>query len=346
MDHDITSLKTLVDEVKKEIADSSSLTHLDQIRVKYLGKKGQLTDMLKNLSQLSAEERPKAGQAVNQAKQALQVAIQAQNDAIKQIELNQKLEKEKIDVTLPGRGLPVGSVHPVTRVFERVERLFLSKGFHVEEGPEIEDEEHNFDMLNIPKHHPARAMHDTFYLIREMGEQPSLLRTHTSPVQIRAMKKLAPPLRVITPGRVYRCDWDQTHTPMFHQLEGLLIDEDCTFAHLRGVLEDFINNFFEKELAFRFRPSYFPFTEPSAEMDMSCLICDGKGCRTCGNNGWLEILGCGMVHPNVLENVGIDAEKYTGFAFGIGLDRLAMLRYQIDDLRLMFENDMRFLEQF
>lgn len=334
-------LESLQSETKESIAAAESLTALEQLRVKLLGKKGRLTELLKNVSQLSVEERPVYGKAINIAKQELQKLLTERESELASKALAEKLEAEKIDVTLPGRGEKQGALHPVTRVLERVTELFLTMGFTVAEGPEVEDEYHNFEALNIPAHHPARATVDTFYFA-----DGRLLRTHTSPVQIHVMENQGPPLRIITPGRVYRRDSDHTHTPMFHQLEGLMVDEQCTFADLKGLLQVFFNRFFETELRLRFRPSFFPFTEPSAEVDIEHQLCDGKGCRTCGYSGWLEVLGCGMVHPNVLNNVNIDPNQYTGFAFGLGLDRLAMLRYGVDDLRVFFENDLRMLEQF
>lgn len=323
------TLEQIATKVFQAIENAKDLRELDQVRVDFLGKKGALTDILKEVGQLPPAERPKAGQSVNELKIKIQHAIETNSEKLRLQELNKRLESEKVDVTLPSRGQALGHLHPVTRTTQRVVAIFHSMGFKVVEGPEIEDEYHNFEALNIPSHHPARAMHDTFYLNSGL-----LLRTHTSPVQIRTMKESKPPLRIITPGRVYRHDFDQTHTPMFHQLEGLVVDETCSFANLKMMLQDFLNEFFESKLQFRFRPSYFPFTEPSAELDIM------------GPNGWLEILGCGMVHPQVLENVGIDSERYSGFAFGIGLDRMAMLYYGIDDLRKMFEGDARFLEQF
>ena|SRR3989338_6047920 len=334
-------ISELLETAQLAAKKAQDLISLDQVRVQYLGKKGQITEILKNLSQLSPEERREVGQIVNEAKQTLIEAIHARKGQLTQEELNRELAGEAMDITLPGRGQTLGSFHPVTRVRQRLEILFTSIGFEIIEGPEIEDDYHNFEALNIPLHHPARAMHATFYF-----EDGNLLRTHTSPVEIRAMKNHQPPLKIIAPGRVYRCDSDQTHTPMFHQLEGLVIDEELSFADLKGLLQSFISKFFERELNLRFRPSYFPFTEPSAEVDVQCVMCEGRGCRICKQSGWLEVLGCGMTHPNVLKNVGIDSEKYLGFAFGIGMDRLAMLRYGIDDLRIFFENDLRFLEQF
>ncbi len=335
------NLSQLVDEATKLIADAQQLPELDEVRVRYLGKSGLITEQLKQLGKLPKEERPQAGQAINKAKQALQAKIEARRGELEQQALNQRLVSERIDVTLPGRGVSQGGLHPVTRTLERIERLFANSGFKVEEGPEIEDDYHNFEALNIPAHHPARAMHDTFYFDAHM-----LLRTHTSPVQVRTMENAGPPLKVIAPGRVYRCDSDLTHTPMFHQVEGLLVDEGVSFADLKGVIYDFLQSFFEKDLKVRFRPSYFPFTEPSAEVDIECVMCSGKGCRVCGHTGWLEVLGCGMVHPEVFRHVGIDSEKYTGYAFGMGVERLTMLRYGVNDLRLFFENDLRFLRQF
>jgi len=334
-------LQKLVGEAQSAISQANDLAAIEQIRVEYFGKKGGFTEILKSLGALSAQDRPAAGAKINEAKNAVLSALNARKDVLSSQALNEQLANEKIDVTLPGRGQSVGGLHPVTRTLERIESFFTAVGFSVVEGPEIEDDYHNFEALNIPSHHPARAMHDTFYFDARM-----LLRTHTSPVQVRVMEQQQPPIRIICPGRVYRCDSDLTHTPMFHQVEGLLVDEKASFADLRGVLQDFINVFFEKELAVRFRPSYFPFTEPSAEVDVQCVICGGKGCRVCKQSGWLEVLGCGMVHPKVLAASNVDAEKYTGFAFGMGVERLAMLRYGVNDLRLFFENDLRFLKQF
>jgi len=335
------NIEKLVSEAEANIGSTDDLKTLDEIRVQYLGKKGLLTEQLKQLGKLPADARREAGQVINHAKQAVQKKLDARRTALQAAELEQRLAEEAIDVTLPGRGQSPGGLHPVTRTLQRIERLFAHIGFEVAEGPEIEDDYHNFEALNIPPHHPARAMHDTFYF-----DEHTVLRTHTSPVQIRVMETEKPPLRIIAPGRVYRCDSDLTHTPMFHQVEGLLVDEDVSFADLKGTLDDFLKNFFERDLGVRFRPSYFPFTEPSAEVDMECVICNGEGCRVCSYSGWLEVLGCGMVHPKVFESAGIDSEKYTGFAFGMGVERLAMLRYGVNDLRLFFENDLRFLEQF
>lgn len=339
MNHD---LKIIVDKAIQEITDTQDLSVLEQLRVQYLGKKSVLTDYLKTLGQLPAEERPKAGQAVNQAKEILQTLLNEREEKLRAVALTKKLTAESIDVTLPGRGQCRGSMHPVTRTRERIEAFFAQAGFELAEGPEIETDYYNFTALNIPEHHPARAEHDTFYF-----SDGSVLRTHTSPVQIRAMEKTQPPIKIMAPGRTYRCDSDATHTPMFHQVEGLWIDEAISFANLKSLLNDFLQHFFETpELKTRFRPAYFPFTEPSAEVDIQCVMCTGSGCRICKNTGWLEVLGCGMVHPNVLKAGKIDSERYTGFAFGMGIDRLAMLRYAIPDLRMMFENDLRFLKQF
>jgi phenylalanyl-tRNA synthetase alpha chain len=341
MDESTLDLEGLADKAQQAIEAAQDLAALDQVRVGYLGKNGQLTALLKQLGKLPPEQRPQAGQAINKVKQALQQAIEARKAALEGEQLNARLASETVDVTLPGRGLSRGGLHPVTRTLDRIEHIFARAGFKVVEGPEIEDDYHNFEALNIPEHHPARAMHDTFYFDAHL-----LLRTHTSPVQIRTMEHEGPPLKIIAPGRVYRCDSDLTHTPMFTQVEGLLVDEGVSFADLKGVLYDFLSNFFERDLKLRFRPSYFPFTEPSAEVDVECVMCDGNGCRVCGQTGWLEVLGCGMVHPEVFRHVGIDSEKYTGYAFGMGIERLTMLRYGVNDLRLFFENDLRFLKQF
>ena len=334
-------LAKLVSEATDLIEAADKLAILDEVRVRYLGKSGLITAQLKQLGKLPAEQRPAAGQAINKAKQALQGEIEQRKALLEQQALEARLNSERIDVTQPGRGLGQGGLHPVTRTLERIEELFVRSGFSIEEGPEIEDDYHNFEALNIPAHHPARAMHDTFYFDAHL-----LLRTHTSPVQIRTMESAGPPLKIIAPGRVYRCDSDLTHTPMFHQVEGLLVDEGVSFADLKGVLYDFLQSFFERDLKIRFRSSYFPFTEPSAEVDIECVMCNGDGCRVCSHTGWLEVLGCGMVHPEVFRHVGIDSEKYTGYAFGMGVERLTMLRYGVNDLRLFFENDLRFLRQF
>ncbi|MEW6459940.1 Phenylalanine--tRNA ligase alpha subunit [Pseudomonas sp. THAF187a] len=335
------NLDALVSQALEAVQQSEDVNALEQLRVQYLGKKGELTALMQTLGKLSAEERPKAGALINTAKSQVQDALNARKSVLEQALLAEKLASERIDVTLPGRGQASGGLHPVTRTLERVEQFFTHIGYSVAEGPEVEDDYHNFEALNIPGHHPARAMHDTFYFNANM-----LLRTHTSPVQVRTMESQQPPIRIVCPGRVYRCDSDITHSPMFHQVEGLLVDEGISFADLKGTIEEFLRVFFEKPLGVRFRPSFFPFTEPSAEVDMQCVMCSGKGCRVCKQTGWLEVMGCGMVHPNVLRMSGIDPEKYSGFAFGMGVERLAMLRYGVNDLRLFFDNDLRFLAQF
>ena len=335
-----------LDELKVEataaIEAAADAASLEKLRVEWLGKKGRVTDLLKGLGQLSAEERPKAGAEINEVKQSLSALISERKDALQQAAIAEQLANESLDVTLPGRSEDLGALHPITRTIDRMSEFFVALGFEVVEGPEIEDDYHNFEALNIPAHHPARAMHDTFYI-----DETHVLRTHTSGVQIRTMESREAPLRVICPGRVYRCDSDLTHSPMFHQVEGLLIDENVSFGQLKGVIQDFLHAFFEQDsLSVRFRPSYFPFTEPSAEVDIQCVKCAGEGCRICSGTGWLEVMGCGMVHPRVLEMSGVDTERFSGFAFGMGVERLAMLRYGIGDLRLNFENDLRFLAQF
>ncbi len=334
-------LENISKEAEESIIAATDLFMLDDLRVEYLGKKGRLTGLLKGLGSLTAEERPAAGAKINEVKQSLQGLLNERKSYFESVELDAKLAEETIDVTLPGRGEDVGGLHPVTRTMERIESFFSRVGYDIEMGPEIEDDYHNFEALNIPSHHPARAMHDTFYI-----DPTTVLRTHTSPVQVRTMERVAPPIRIICPGRVYRCDSDLTHTPMFHQVEGLVVDKDISFADLKGVIDQFLKAFFEADLPVRFRPSYFPFTEPSAEVDIQCTNCGGKGCRVCSHTGWLEVMGCGMVHPNVLEHCKVDADAFTGFAFGMGVERLAMLRYGVNDLRLFFENDLRFLKQF
>ncbi|MBE0364256.1 phenylalanyl-tRNA synthetase alpha chain [Pseudoalteromonas ulvae UL12] len=324
------NLENIVSQALAAVENASEIAQLEDVRVNYLGKKGQITDLLKTLGKMDPQERKTAGQVINQAKQSVQEQINIKRETLVSEALAKKLAAETIDVTLPGRVLPSGGLHPVTRTIERIESFFGELGFAVKAGPEVEDDFHNFDALNIPEHHPARADHDTFYFNPKL-----VLRTQTSGVQIRTMETEQPPLRIISPGRVYRNDYDQTHTPMFHQVEGLMVDTDVSFTELKGILHDFLRNFFEEDMEIRFRPSYFPFTEPSAEVDVM------------GKNGkWLEVLGCGMVHPNVLKSVGIDPEKYTGFAFGMGVERLTMLRYGVNDLRAFFENDLKFLNQF
>jgi phenylalanyl-tRNA synthetase alpha chain len=325
----MNEIDQLLEKANSLIDSADDLQVLDNIRVTYLGKKGLLTARLKELGKLPAEQRPAAGQIINEVKEKIHLLISEKKSILENKGYSEKLTSESIDISLPGRGQIQGSLHPITQTLAEIESLFINVGFKVADGPEIEDNYHNFEALNMPDNHPARAMHDTFYI-----DTDKLLRTHTSNVQIRYMKENKPPMAIIAPGRVYRCDSDMTHTPMFHQVEGLLINEDVTFANLKGLLAEFLNQFFKKELQIRFRPSYFPFTEPSAEVDIL------------GDNGWMEILGCGMVHPNVLENVGINSEHYNGFAFGMGVERLAMLKYGIDDIRLFFENDIRFLKQF
>ena len=334
-------LESLVNQALGEVAACRGLAELDEARVRWLGKKGALTEQLKSVGSLPGAERPAAGQRINEAKERLRAAIDTRRNVLTRAGVERELAAGRIDVTLPGRGECRGGLHPVTQARLRIETLFRRAGFDVAMGPEIEDDFHNFEALNFPPNHPARAMHDTFYF-----PDGRLLRTHTSPVQVRAMLAQGAPIAIVAPGRVYRCDSDMTHSPMFHQLEGLKVDENVSFANMKAVLHGFLQAFFEKDLAMRLRPSYFPFTEPSAEVDMSCVFCEGKGCRTCKHTGWLEIAGCGMVHPNVLMASGIDAERYTGYAFGMGIDRLAMLRYGVNDLRLFFESDLRFLEQF
>lgn len=323
-------LQQILDQAIKQFAGIDDEAELEQVKARYLGKDGSLTVLLKGLGKLSAEQRPAAGARINQVKQGIEAALQQRRDAFQNNKLAHKLAAESLDVTLPGRGTGTGGLHPVTRTMERIGQLFHSLGFATASGPEIESDFYNFTALNIPENHPARAMHDTFYI-----DPQHVLRTHTSPVQVRYMELHQPPLKIISSGRVYRFDSDATHSPMFHQVEGLWVDEEISFANLKGVVQGFLQRFFERDdLQVRFRPSFFPFTEPSAEMDMSW------------NGGWLEIGGCGMVHPNVLKHVNIDSEKYLGFAFGLGVERLAMLRYGVNDLRQFYESDLRFLKQF
>jgi phenylalanyl-tRNA synthetase alpha chain len=336
------TLDDMMAQAAQAIEAASDLSALDHVRVSLLGKKGLLTEQLKQLGQLPPEQRKTAGEGINKAKLIVQEALNARKTTLEAAALATQLASQRLDVTLPGRGMRAGGLHPITQTLHRIEALFAKIGFEVVEGPEIEDDYHNFGALNIPPSHPARAMHDTFYI-----NPHTVLRTHTSPVQIRYMEQFKPPLRMLAPGRVYRCDSDVTHSPMFHQVEGLLVDTAVSFADLQGILADFARCFFEKDdLRTRFRASYFPFTEPSAEVDVACVICGGQGCAVCKYSGWLEVLGCGMVHPNVLQGVGIDPEHFTGFAFGMGVERLAMLRYGVNDLRLFFENDLQFLRQF
>ncbi|UZJ45149.1 phenylalanine--tRNA ligase subunit alpha [Marinimicrobium sp. C6131] len=335
------NLNALTEAALKQVQEADDLASLDKVRVEYLGKKGSISAQMKSLGQLSAEERPAAGAKINEAKNQVQDALNERKAALEKAAIDAQLAAETLDVTLPGRANQTGGLHPVTRTLERIEAIFAAVGYTVEEGPEIEDDYHNFEALNIPSHHPARAMHDTFYV-----DDTHVLRTHTSPVQVRTMENRKPPIRIICPGRVYRCDSDLTHTPMFHQIEGLVVDKGISFADLKGTVDEFLKAFFEADVPVRFRPSYFPFTEPSAEVDIQCTQCQGKGCRVCKQSGWLEVMGCGMVHPEVFKASGVDPDTYTGFAFGMGVERLAMLRYGVNDLRLFFENDLRFLKQF
>ena len=334
-------LSFVVESARADISRSANIDQLEQVRVRLLGKKGEITTLLKSLGGMDPEARRTAGARINEAKDSLLAAIEDKRARLEAQALAQQLASDAVDVTLPGRGQRSGGLHPVTRVRRRIEQIFRSAGFEIAEGPEIEDDWHNFEALNIPANHPARAMHDTFYF-----PDGRLLRTHTSPVQVRVMQRQQPPVRVIAPGRVYRCDSDMTHTPMFHQVEGLVVDEGISFANLKAILHNFMKALFEKDVKMRLRPSYFPFTEPSAEVDISCVSCGGSGCRVCKNTGWVEVAGCGVVHPNVLRAVNIDTERYTGYAFGMGIDRLTMLRYNVTDIRMYFENDLRFLGQF
>ena len=331
----------ILNEAELAIAAAIDERALNEVRVRLLGKKGELTTLLKSLGQLEPAARPKIGAAINEAKARVQNLLSAKKETLSGEQLAAALAAETVDVTLPGRGRSLGGLHPVTQAMIRIEEIFVGAGYGVVTGPEIESDYYNFEALNIPAHHPARAMHDTFYF----GDG-SVLRTHTSPAQVHTMESVEPPIRIICPGRVYRRDSDLTHTPMFHQVEGLVVDRGIGFADLKGTVTEFVHRFFEKELEVRFRASYFPFTEPSAEVDVRCVHCLGEGCRVCSQTGWLEVMGCGLVHPNVLEMSGIDSEVYSGFAFGFGVDRLAMLLYEVDDLRMFFENDLRFLQQF
>ena len=331
----------LAESARQEIAAAASAAELEALRVRYLGKKGEITERLRGLGKLDPARRKTAGGELNRAKSEIREQLEARGRELEHAGADAQLRRERIDVTQPGRGRRAGALHPVTRTLARMEAIFGQLGFDIADGPEIEDEYHNFEALNIPPGHPARAMHDTFYL----GDN-ALLRTHTSPVQIRHMQNSRPPIKAVAPGRVYRCDSDVTHTPMFHQLEGLAVARGITFADLKGILIYFVRAFFETDLRVRFRPSYFPFTEPSAEVDIACVFCGGDGCRVCKRSGWIEVLGSGMVHPRVLRHGGIDPAKYTGYAFGLGVERLAMLRYGVNDLRLFFENDLAFLRQF
>jgi len=335
------SIEEILTQALQALAAAKDLSELDQARVHYLGKKGLFTQHMKELGNMDPEQRKSVGQVINTAKNSFQEALDSRKAMLESAALEARLAAECVDVTLPGRGQVTAGLHPVTVTMRRIAKIFADAGFNIAEGPEIEDDYHNFGALNIPEHHPARAMHDTFYF-----DAHTVLRTHTSPVQIRVMESSEPPLKVIAPGRVYRCDSDMTHSPMFHQVEGFLVDTDVSFGDLKGVIFEFLRAFFEKDVNVRFRPSYFPFTEPSAEFDVSCVMCDGQGCRVCKQTGWLEVGGCGMIHPEVFKSVGIDHERYSGFAFGTGVERLAMMRYGINDLRMFFENDLKFLQQF
>lgn len=335
------NVEEVLNSAEHAVSQARDEAGLETVRVRYLGKKGELTALLKSLGRMDAAERPRMGVAINAAKNRLQASIAERRQALVAEQFEAEITAEKVDVTLPGRRSNHGGLHPVTQVLARIEEIFTGAGYDVFSGLEIEDDYHNFEALNIPRHHPARTMHDTFYF-----SDGTLLRTHTSPAQVHVMENRAPPIRVICPGRVYRRESDLTHTPMFHQVEGLVVDRGIGFAHLKGTVTDFVRRFFDKDLALRFRPSYFPFTEPSAEVDIQCVNCQGSGCRVCSRTGWLEIMGCGLVHPNALEMSGIDSESWSGFAFGMGADRLAMLLHAVDDCRLFFENDLRFLRQF
>lgn len=336
-----SNLEDILRQGIQALAQTKDLNQLEQVRVSYLGKKGVFTLQMKQLGKLEPDQRRTVGQIINEAKAKFQQQLEKSKVAMQQVALEKRLAGEAVDITLPGRGQAIAGLHPITITLRRIAKIFASVGFKVQDGPEIEDAYHNFEALNIPAHHPARAMHDTFYF-----DADKVLRTHTSPVQIRAMEAAKPPLKIIAPGRVYRCDSDITHTPMFHQVEGFLVDTEVSFADLKGIIYEFLPAFFEKNIGVRFRPSYFPFTEPSAEVDIECVMCDAKGCRVCRHTGWLEVMGCGMIHPKVFKAVEINSDEFTGFAFGMGVERLAMLRYGINDLRIFFENDLKFLEQF
>jgi phenylalanyl-tRNA synthetase alpha chain len=335
---DILSLKN---SFLEELRSATSLIKIQHLRIKYLGKKGLVTSKLKTLSTLSPDIRPAYGKAINDVKAYIEEEIERIEELLKKEEHKKRIASESLDVTLPGKFTPIGREHPIRKVLTEITRIFVSMGFEVEEGPEVELDYFNFEALNMPKDHSARDMQDTFYISDDI-----VLRTHTSPVQIRVMEKKKPPLKIIAPGKVYRCDADISHTPMFHQVEGFMVDTDIAFSDLKGVLELFIHSFFAEKTPVRFRPSYFPFTEPSAEVDIGCIFCSGKGCRVCKNTGWLEVLGAGVINPRVFEMVGYDPEIYSGFAFGLGVERMAMLKYSIDDIRLFYENDLRFLRQF
>lgn len=336
-----SQLDTFVNQAETDIQSAKSIEELESLRVAYFGKKGHITTLIKSIGKLPAQDRPEIGKKLSNARTQLQTSLETKREQLREKTRLERLASEKVDVTLPGRRGATGGPHPLSRTIFRMQEIFSRAGFDIAVGPEIEDDYHNFEALNIPPEHPARAMQDTFYFHDDL-----LLRTHTSPVQIRYMENNKPPIRVVAPGRVYRCDSDITHTPMFHQLEGLVVDESTTFADLKGILEFFVQEYFEQDLKLRFRPSYFPFTEPSAEVDVSCVFCEGDGCNVCKRSGWLEVLGCGMVHPALYSNVDIDAERYAGYAFGLGVERFTMLRYGVDDLRYFFKNDLDMLSQF
>ncbi|MFI5323805.1 MAG: phenylalanine--tRNA ligase subunit alpha [Thermodesulfobacteriota bacterium] len=337
----IDRLEDVKKQAESELVSVGDEIALQNLKAKFVGRKGIITELLKGMKDIPDTDRPRMGKLINEAKTFVEDLIDTRLHELKEEKKKRSLDEEKIDVTLPGRGMPVGARHPVTRVMDEIISIFERMGFEVAEGPEVESDYYNFEALNIPKNHPARDMQDTFYISDDI-----VLRTHTSPVQIRVMEKRKPPVKVIAPGKVYRCDSDISHTPMFHQIEGLLVDERVTFGDLKGVLTEFVRLVFGEGVRVRFRPSFFPFTEPSAEVDIACMICGGKGCRVCKNSGWLEILGCGMVDPEVFKSVGYDPDKYSGFAFGMGIERITMLKFGINDIRLFFENDIRFLKQF
>ncbi|MFC1858544.1 phenylalanine--tRNA ligase subunit alpha [Thermodesulfobacteriota bacterium] len=335
MEKDLDKIKT---RALQALESATNKNHVDELSIRYLGRKGVITHFLRNISQLPKEERPTAGKKANEIKNALELAFE---QVLQRLESGAAGTDDRIDVSLPGRPVPLGHTHPITRITFEICDIFTKLGFDIAEGPEVERDYYNFEALNIPKNHPARDMQDTFYVSEDI-----VLRTHTSPMQVRVMEKQSPPVRVVAPGKVYRCDSDLTHTPMFHQVEGLMVGEGVSFGDLKGILTTFVHRMFDEQTSLRFRPSFFPFTEPSAEVDILCVQCRGRGCRVCSRTGWLEVLGSGMVHPAVFENVGYDTSRYTGFAFGMGVERIAMLKYRIDDIRKYFENDLRFLTQF
>ena len=340
------NLDELSSEILSAVEAADTTDALEAVRIDALGKKGRISLMMRELGGMDPEERKVAGQTLNKVKDGIAAAIETRQAALSRAALDARLAAEAVDVSLPSRPETEARLHPLSRTIEEVVAIFAEMGFTVAEGPDIESDYYNFTALNIPEQHPARQEHDTFYLPPDDEGRRKVLRTHTSPVQIRTMVNEEPPIRIVAPGRVYRCDSDLTHTPMFHQIEGLVVDRDISFADLKGTIITFLNRFFEADLDVRFRPSYFPFTEPSAEVDVQCVMCEGAGCRVCSHTGWLEVMGCGMVHPKVFEQTGVDTSVYTGFAFGMGIERLAMLRYGIGDLRLFYENDLQFLNQF